>query len=129
MPLRASVPPSTCKGLEAALIGKCHLRTSTSLGDSTTFLAPVETNATYLLAQALRKAGALGGVRRARLPSATQDRPLAPAGGGLAYAAETGALIFGQLFDSTPVTKTMYMWLWDDLRYAKWTDRMNPWRM
>jgi hypothetical protein len=42
---------------------------------------------------------------------------------------QTGALVSGQLFDSTPVTKTVYMWLWDDLRYAKWTDRTNPWRM
>lgn len=35
MPLRTSVPPSTGEGLEAALIGKCHPRTSTSLGDPT----------------------------------------------------------------------------------------------
>jgi hypothetical protein len=44
-------------------------------------------------------------------------------------APQTGALISGQLFDSTPVTKTVYKWLWDDLRFAKWTDRMNPWMM
>ncbi len=44
-------------------------------------------------------------------------------------APQTGTLIFGQLFNSTPVTKTVYMWLWDDLRYAKWTDRTNPWRI
>jgi hypothetical protein len=33
------------------------------------------------------------------------------------------------LFDLTPVTKTVYKWLWDDLRYVKWTDAMNPWLM
>lgn len=41
----------------------------------------------------------------------------------------TGALFSGQLVASTPVTKTVYIWLWDDLRYAKWADRTNPWRM
>lgn len=39
----------------------------------------------------------------------------------------TEQLHFGQLFDSTPVTKTCRHLLWDDLRYAKWVTSMNPW--
>lgn len=31
------------------------------------------------------------------------------------------------LLDLTPVTRTLYHWLWDDLRYAGWVRRMNPW--
>ncbi|QIN84651.1 hypothetical protein GBA63_19840 [Rubrobacter tropicus] len=39
----------------------------------------------------------------------------------------TEQLHSGQLFDSTPVTKTCRHLLWDDLRYAKWVTSMNPW--
>ena len=39
----------------------------------------------------------------------------------------TEQLHSGQLFDSTPVTKTCRHLLWDDLRYARWVTSMNPW--
>lgn len=41
----------------------------------------------------------------------------------------TEQLHSGQLFDSTPVTKTCRYLLWDDLRYAKWVTSMNPWTL
>lgn len=31
------------------------------------------------------------------------------------------------LLDLTPVTRTLYDWLWRDLRYAEWVRSMNPW--
>ena len=53
MPLRATVSSSTSEGLESAPVGKYHPRARSFLGDPTTFVAPVNTYATRLLAQAL----------------------------------------------------------------------------
>jgi hypothetical protein len=45
-------------------------------------------------------------------------------------APQTGQLTSGQLFDLTPVTKTVHYWLWRDLWYAKWVaSRLNPWSL
>lgn len=35
----------------------------------------------------------------------------------------------GPLLDLTPITRTIYSWLWDDLRYARWIDKPNPWEI
>jgi hypothetical protein len=86
----------------------CESRSELSLGTSLDYWDEYEEYASYL---------------RPKIAS------LRPQSAGW-LAPQTDQLIFGHLFDLTPVTKTIYYWLWQDLWYSKWvTSRLNPWSL